>query len=134
MNKIGIVALISAVAGSVYAQPEPNIKVGMAVDQQLSVVLEANDQYRFIVGNDGAAFDYLAKRGNFEQAEIPFDWYIGVGAWAEWDDDFGARLPLGVDWPINTNFTLYGQVHPELNMYSGIELQVGAAVGATYRF
>ncbi|MCG3758973.1 hypothetical protein EXA21_06665 [Vibrio cincinnatiensis] len=134
MKKVGIVTLILGISGYAYAQSELNVKAGMAMDQQLSVVLEANDQYRFIVGNDGAAFDYLAKRGSFARADIPFDWYVGVGVWAEWDDDFGVRVPLGIDWPVNAKFNLYGQVHPELNMYSGTELQLGGAVGAIYRF
>lgn len=134
MNRLGIMVFMLGISACAYAQQDNNLKVGLAVDQQLSAVLEINDQYRFIVGNDGAAFDYIIQRGSFNQADIPFDWYVGGGAWAEWDDDFGLRVPLGVDWQATSNMNIYGQVHPELNMHSGVELQLGAAIGATYHF
>ncbi|WGY47445.1 hypothetical protein [Vibrio sp. ABG19] len=134
MKKLGMtVALLSLSAGA-YAQQDPNLKVGLAVDQQLSAVLEVNNQYRFTLGNQGAAFDYIAKRGSFNNPDVPFDWYVGVGGWAEWDDDFGARVPLGLDWQINQNLNVYGQVHPELQLHNDTELQLGAALGVTYRF
>ena len=134
MKKLGIVALLLGTSFAVHAQQNKGFEVGMAVDQQLSVVFEIDDQYRFILGNDGAAFDYIIQRGSFNNPNVPFDWYVGAGGWAEWDDDFGVRVPLGLDWQINQNFNLYGQVHPELNLHSGPELQLGAALGITYRF
>lgn len=134
MKKIAAVAMLFSVPVSVYAQQEPSLKVGMAVDQQLSAVIEVDEQYRFILGNEGAAFDYLMRRGNFDRADVPLDWYVGIGAWGEWDGDFGARVPLGINWPINSNIDVYGQVHPELNLHSGVNLQLGAALGITYRF
>ncbi len=109
------------------ASEAPDLEVGLALDQDLSVVVEFDQKYRATIGNDGAAFDYIFKRGQFE-TEAPLSWYVGAGAWAEWNDDFGLRLPLGV----KVNF--YAQVHPELDMYKGVELQVGGALGVTYKF
>ncbi|EKO3989285.1 hypothetical protein [Vibrio fluvialis] len=134
MKTLGMTALLLGLPLTAFAQQGNSLKVGMAVDQQLSAVLEVNNQYRFTLGNDGAAFDYIIQRGSFNNPNVPFDWYVGAGGWAEWDDDFGARVPLGLDWQINQNFNLYGQVHPELNLHSGPELQLGAALGITYRF
>ena len=57
MKKLGIVALLLGTSFAVHAQQNKGFEVGMAVDQQLSVVFEIDDQYRFILGNDGAAFD-----------------------------------------------------------------------------
>lgn len=110
-----------------------DLAVGMAVDQQLSVVVELDSQYRFILGNQGAAFDYIFKRGDFN-GEVPLNWYVGLGGWAEWDDDFGVRLPLGVDFQLSKGWQLYGQVHPQLNLYKGPELEVGGALGIKYQF
>ena len=110
------------------------LSAGMAWDQGLSAVLEIEDQYRFTVGNDGAAFDYLFKKGNFN-ANTPLTWYGGVGGWGSWDDDeFGPRVPLGVDWAFSPGWNMYGQVHPELDLDSGPDLQIGAALGVTYSF
>lgn len=110
------------------------LSAGMAWDQGLSAVLEIEDQYRFTVGNDGAAFDYLFKKGNFN-ANTPLTWYVGVGGWGSWDDDeFGPRVPLGVDWAFSPGWNMYGQVHPELDLDSGPDLQIGAALGVTYSF
>ncbi|OLQ90490.1 hypothetical protein BIY22_05720 [Vibrio panuliri] len=109
------------------------LAVGLAVDQQLSVVVELENQYRFIIGNQGAAFDYIAKTGQFESDE-PISWYVGVGAWGEWEDGFGARVPLGINYQVSDGWKLYGQVQPELNMHKGWKLDIGAALGAKYHF
>lgn len=61
------------------AQEKTNISAGLAVDQQLSAVLEIDDQYRFTLGNDGTAFDYLFQQGTFDNPDIPVDWYVGAG-------------------------------------------------------
>lgn len=113
---------------------EQGLSAGMAWDQGLSGVLEIDDQYRITVGNDGAAFDYLFKKGSFN-ANTPLTWYVGIGGWGNWDnDEFGPRVPLGVDWSFSPGWNMYGQVHPELDLDSGPELQVGAALGITYSF
>ena len=79
---LGVAAV--AWSASVIAESlEPmELSVGMAVDQNLSAVFELNHQYRFTLGNDGAAFDYILARGEFGQ-DVPFTWYVGAGAWSE---------------------------------------------------
>ena len=116
-------------------EPEAtDLSIGMAVDQQLSVVVELDSSYRFTIGNDGAAFDYILQRGEFE-GNTPVSWYVGVGGWSEWEGkEFGARVPLGLKWDISRGWEMYGQVHPELNLYSGPELQIGGALGIKYNF
>ncbi|MCG7489425.1 hypothetical protein MHN79_07970 [Vibrio sp. Of14-4] len=107
---------------------------GMAFDQDLSAVVELDDKYRLTLGNDGAAFDYIFAKGKFD-ADVPFTWYVGAGAWSEWDhDEFGARVPLGVNWNFHKNWDMYGQVHPELDLHGGAELQIGGALGVKYTF
>ncbi|MGY3569168.1 hypothetical protein [Vibrio paucivorans] len=113
---------------------ETDLAVGMAVDQQLSVVIEINDQYRAIIGNEGAAFDYIFANGSFDDSNNPLTWYVGAGAWGEWDHDFGMRVPLGLNVDLSKGWDLYGQIHPELNLYKGPELQIGAALGIKYSF
>ncbi|MEF2521650.1 hypothetical protein V4D10_04530 [Vibrio mimicus] len=111
-----------------------DVAVGLAFDQGLSAVVELGQQYRLTVGNDGIAADYLFKRGALSSSQVPIDWYVGAGAWAEWDDEFGVRIPIGLDWTVVPNVNIYGQLSPQVNFYSGAELQLGAAVGVTYRF
>ncbi|MGY0613834.1 hypothetical protein [Vibrio sp. FJH11] len=115
------------------ANQPADLAVGMAVDQQLSVVVEIDKTYRGIIGNDGMAFDYIAKRGSFDQS-VPVTWYVGVGGWYEWDDEFGLRVPLGVNWDLSQGWDVYAQIHPELDLYKGADLQVGGAVGVKYSF
>ncbi|MBW3696557.1 hypothetical protein EK599_12705 [Vibrio sp. T187] len=134
MNKfIAPIAALSLVSPTLFAADNPDLEVGMAIDQQLSVVVELDNQYRFTVGNEGAAFDYIIKRGDIE-ADVPISWYVGVGGWGEWEDDFGARVPLGVKVNFHDGWNAYAQVHPELNLYTGPELQIGGALGVTYKF
>ncbi|NVD07024.1 hypothetical protein FCU94_08870 [Vibrio sp. JPW-9-11-11] len=127
--------ILSIVASSsVLAQQSPDISLGMALDQGLSAVAELDSQYRFTLGNDGGAFDYIFTRGQFD-TQTPFTWYAGAGAWGEWEGKaFGARVPLGLNWNMSQGWRIYGQLHPELNLYRGPELQIGAAFGVIYSF
>ncbi|MEA5244887.1 hypothetical protein [Vibrio parahaemolyticus] len=129
-----IILAVGLISSSAMAANEPaNLSVGMAVDQQLSVVVEVDNKYRGIIGNDGMAFDYIAKRGEFDQ-NMPITWYVGVGGWYEWDDEFGIRVPLGVNWDLSKGWDVYAQIHPELDLYKGPDLQLGGAVGVKYSF
>ncbi|EJF4090211.1 hypothetical protein DFX34_RS11480 [Vibrio parahaemolyticus] len=129
-----IILAVGLISSSAMAANEPaNLSVGMAVDQQLSVVVEVDNKYRGIIGNDGMAFDYIAKRGAFDQS-MPITWYVGVGGWYEWDDEFGIRVPLGVNWDLSKGWDVYAQIHPELDLYKGPDLQLGGAVGVKYSF
>ncbi|MCG9596763.1 hypothetical protein L1D15_08495 [Vibrio sp. Isolate25] len=131
---VALSALIGSTATIAEGSESTSISAGLAVDQDLSAVLELDNQYRFTVGNDGAAFDYIIKRGEFSES-TPFTWYIGAGVWSEWDhNEFGARVPLGLNWNFSQGWNMYGQVHPELDLYSGPELQIGGALGVKYTF
>ncbi|MGD8108998.1 hypothetical protein [Vibrio sp. TRT 17S01] len=134
MRKVLAMAFIVACGTAVAAEQEAtSLSVGMAVDQQLSVVAELNEQYRFILGNEGVAFDYIIARGHFEEHQ-PLSWYVGAGGWAEWKNDFGMRVPLGLSYQISKGWDAYAQVQPELNLYKGPELQIGGALGIKYTF
>ena len=106
MKKLGlsiVPASLLVLSPNAFAnEPEAtDLSIGMAVDQQLSVVVELDSSYRFTIGNDGAAFDYILQRGEFE-GNTPVSWYVGVGGWSEWEGkEFGARVPLGLKWDIS---------------------------------
>jgi hypothetical protein len=138
MNKMLMVVGIFTVSFVTLADEtvnSPQIAVGLGVDQGLSAILELNRDYRLSVGNDGMAFDYQFVRGQINQVDVPLDWYVGVGAWSEWGgDEYGARLPLGIDWVYQKQFRLYGQIQPELDLEDDADLQLGASVGVTYQF
>lgn len=110
--------------------------VGMGFDQGLSAILELEQNYRLVLGNDGGAFDYIMQRGRFDNPDIPFDWYVGTGIWTAWDkdEDLGLRAPLGLNWTYRKRINFYGQVHPELVLHDEVKLQLGGAVGITYKF
>ncbi|WP_432816131.1 hypothetical protein [Vibrio intestinalis] len=133
ISSIGFAATM--VSTGVFASDEqhPQLAVGLAVDQQLSVVVELDESYRFIIGNQGTAFDYIAMRGEFDTNE-PITWYAGVGAWGEWEDGFGLRVPLGLNYQVSQNLQMYGQIQPELDMHKGWELGIGGAISAKYHF
>ncbi|GAB7220585.1 hypothetical protein [Vibrio comitans] len=139
---IGKLALVTAVltgvatyVGAAKAASSNNsaVKVGMAFDQGLSAVVKFEDRFNLTVGNDGMAFDYHFAKGSFSQ-DVPFDWYVGAGGWYEWDDDFGLRVPLGLDWNFAPNWNAFGQVAPEWQIQDKSKLKFGAAIGVTYRF
>ncbi len=128
---LGFVSTAASAANGVTVPA--NLAVGMALDQQLSVVVEIDKNYHGIVGNDGIAFDYITKRGAFQQ-NIPITWYAGVGGWYDWDNELGLRVPLGVDWNMSKGWHAYVQLHPELELYKDLDLKLGAAIGIKYNF
>ncbi len=134
---LGTLFLSSLIPTLVFADDSTSsttpFSIGMAVDQQLSVVIQYDDKVNFIVGNEGAAIDYFLKRGRLTD-EHPIDWYVGAGIWGEWDDDFGVRVPLGAEWNFYDGWDTYAQIQPELNMHKGWELGIGAAIGIKYKF
>ncbi|MFC3022906.1 hypothetical protein ACFODT_03560 [Vibrio zhugei] len=112
-----------------------SLSAGIAIDQQLSAVLSVDNTYRFTIGNQGGAVDYIFKRGQFENLRAPLSWYVGAGAWSQWDhDEFGARLPVGVSYPVTKRLEMYAQVHPELDLHDDADLQLGGALGVKYHF
>ncbi len=138
--KLGKLTLLTLALGglAVYvgAAPQANAQtfnVGMAYDQGLSAVLRYDNQFQLSVGNDGMAFDYLFLEGKFD-ADVPFTWYVGGGAWLEWGDDWGVRAPLGLNWNFAHEWHAYAQVAPEWQIQDTSKLQIGGAVGLTYRF
>lgn len=134
IGKLALVtAILSGVATYVGAAKAADVKVGMGLDQGLSAVIKFEDRFNLAVGNDGMAFDYHFARGSFSQ-DVPFDWFVGAGAWYEWDDDFGLRVPLGLDWNFAPNWNAYGHVNPEWQLHDKSKLKFGAGIGITYRF
>ncbi|WP_162046007.1 hypothetical protein [Vibrio taketomensis] len=130
---LGVSALGVSLAVQANDQPATDLAVGLAVDKQLSVVVELDDKLRFVVGNEGGAFDYIAKRGQFDTKE-PVSWYVAGGVWNDWDDGFGVRVPLGVSYQVSNGWHVYGELQPELDMDDSWELGISGALGAKYRF
>jgi hypothetical protein len=116
-----------------YANTGKKVGIGMAFDQGLSVVVDFNQQIKFIAGDDGLALDYSFLKGNLA-AEAPLSWYVAGGAYYDWNNDFGVRIPIGMNLNFAKDWKLYAQIHPELNMNHGLDLDIGAALGVTYSF
>ncbi len=114
---------------------QASIKAGFAYDYGLGGTLQIDNKINLFIGNDGVTADYLFKQGRFDDVEgKPFAWYVGGGAFIGWRDDFGVRLPLGVDLSFAQDWHLYGQVSPGLNLDDRIKLGIDAAVGIRYAF
>ncbi|MGY3572770.1 hypothetical protein [Vibrio paucivorans] len=116
-----------------YANTEDQIAVGMAFDRGLSVVFDYNQKVKIAAGNDGIALDYTFAKGQFDSS-TPLNWYVGGGAYFDWDSDFGARIPLGMNLNFAEDWKLYGQIHPEIEFSDDLKLDIGAAIGVTYAF
>lgn len=121
------------------AQPgtADDIEVGLGLDADLSVLFQFNNQINLAVGNSGVALDYLLRQGDFTDSDMPVDWYLGAGGWVGWDGQFGARIPLGLEWGFKPDWDAYVQVSPELNYKKNqneLALEFGAALGVRYQF
>lgn len=126
---IGTSLLITSTASSA-------VKVGLGFDQGFGVTAQFENINAF-VGNDGIAGDYIFKRGSFG-ADVPFNWYVGGGAFLGWDHGAGIRLPLGLNMNFNPKWDAYFQVHPELDFDHGntsdVKFSADLSIGFRYRF
>ncbi|GEA51492.1 hypothetical protein VIN01S_22960 [Vibrio inusitatus NBRC 102082] len=105
----------------------------MGVDQGLGMNLKFDDTINVFAGNHGMALDYHFLRGNLSSS-APLSYFVGVGGYVEWDDDFGMRVPVGLDWSFASNWNLYGHVNPELQFHRKAKFKLGAGFGVSYRF
>ena len=133
---LSVFALTMGISQTAIAESPPSgdWKFGMAIDQGLSAVAQYQDTYNFAIGNHGVSADYLLKKGRFESSEVPFTWYFGAGGWIGWEESFGPRLPLGLDWDFANGWDAYAQVAPGLNVHKGLNLGLDASLGIRYAF
>lgn len=118
-----------------------DLKAGIGYDQGLSAVMQFNERINLAVGNKGGALDVLLNKGGLTNGA---NWYFGAGGWLKWNDngdEFGFRLPIGVELGLLPGMDLYGQVHPELSFNSNdnnkgdsVDLGVGVAFGLRFQF
>jgi len=123
-----ILMLILAVSNVAQA----NVKVGVALDMDLSLVAQI-DRYNIVLGDSGFAVDYSIKNGKFDN-KTPVSWYFAGGGWAGWDHGFGVRAPVGVAWYFAKGWDVYGQVQPVANFDNDLKLSVDGAIGVRYAF
>ena len=112
--------------------PVSGLKVGIGIDQGLGVTGQWQDFNGFI-GIDAVAVDWLFARG-----QIPFEqtlfWYVGGGGFYDWDGEFGARLPLGAEMPLNERIDIYASIIPGFQVNKGSEFFLDVGLGIRYRF
>ena len=137
MKKLKILTpALLAILLSPTVSAKTGIKAGFAFDMGLGVTALVNDQVNVMVGNDGLAVDYLFQKGGFN-ANVPFDWFVAAGGFHEWDGNFGARLPLGLNLNFAPSWSLYGQAAPDIHYDEPddkFEFGVQLGLGVRYAF
>lgn len=111
-----------------------DIKLGFGFDRGFGVV-GTMDKFNGFVGNKGVAIDYIFKK---ETMKVELDgsvfWYIGGGGYGDWDGDFGARLPVGVEWYFEKNVDVYAQLVPRLQIQDDFKFGLDFSIGVRYQF
>ena len=120
LNMIVLILFTGLLSLSASANENANIKAGFAFDMGFGATALINEQYSIMIGNDGIAGDYIFNRGKFS-ADVPFAWYVGGGAYADWNDGFGVRLPLGLTLDFAQNWNAYTQIAPDLDFDDDLE-------------
>jgi hypothetical protein len=133
MKKISYALIAASVLLSTSANAE---KLGFGVDQGFGVVAQF-DNINAFVGNDGASADFIFNRGSFS-SDVPFDWYVGAGAFVGWDDGIGVRMPFGIRMNFTPKWDTFFQIHPLLDFDDGknsdTKFSVDASIGVRYEF
>jgi len=134
LKSLALVGVLALSANTIAEEKQSgDLKLGLGLDQGLSVVGQYQDTYNFAIGNDGVSADYLFNKGSFD-SDVPFTWYAGAGAWIGWKDNAGLRVPLGLDWNFSSNWDAYAQVVPGLNLRKEVKLDIDASLGVRYSF
>ncbi|WP_413113313.1 hypothetical protein [Thaumasiovibrio sp. DFM-14] len=129
------VACAFLLGGLLVPMSHASVKAGFAYDYGLGVTAQINSNLNLFVGNDGFTADYLFRQGHVDNVEgMPLNWYVGGGAFIGWKDDFGVRLPLGLNLNFAPGWNGYGQISPGINLDNRVKLGIDAAVGVRYSF
>ncbi|MFM2643216.1 hypothetical protein AAFX33_18905 [Vibrio chagasii] len=110
-----------------------SVKVGMGVDYGLGVNLKFDETVNVFAGNDGFAVDYHFAKGALSN-NGSVGYFVGFGGWTDWDDDFGVRMPLGLDWNFAPNWNLTGQLNPTFQIQDKSKFKLDAGFGVSYKF
>ena len=62
------------------------------------------------------------------------NWYIGGGGYIDWEDDFGARAPVGAEIKFAKNVDAYAQAIPRVRINDKIKFGLGLGIGVRYIF
>lgn len=108
------------------------LKLGFGYDMGLGITAQA-DRFNVFVGNHGLAVDYTLVKEQLD-ASTPVNWYIGAGGFAEWNDDFGVRIPVGLEANFANGFDAYGQIIPGLNIGKNAGFGLGIGLGIRHQF
>ncbi|MGO2343253.1 hypothetical protein [Vibrio litoralis] len=124
-------------------------KVGFGFDRGFSVVGQLYNKVNLSLGDDGVAADYIFLTGKFNQ-KLPFTWYASVGGFYDWDNtchngcgnphhdsdhyfnDYGVRVPFGLDWNFASRWDTYVQLAPVINVPDDFDVEFQAAIGIRY--
>lgn len=133
-KKRSLTLLVSVLtAGFTASAANASVKVGMGVDYGLGVNLKFDDTVNVFVGNDGLAVDYHFARGAISSGE-PVGYFIGFGGWTKWNDDYGVRVPVGLDFRFAPNWNLTAQLNPALQIQDKTKFMIDAGLGVSYQF
>ncbi len=133
-NKFSFLATSTTLCLALMALPtQGSVKVGMGIDYGLGVNLKFDDTWNIFAGNDGVALDYHFTKGALSN-NGSVGYFVGFGGWTDWDDDFGVRMPLGLDWSFAPNWNLTGQINPTFQIQDKSKFKMDAGFGVSYKF
>lgn len=125
-------ALVTALNAPAISLAETSgVKLGAAFDLGFGVTAQINKLDLF-AGDDGAAVDYRVYSKSLE-ASVPLSLYISAGGYADWDGDFGARLPVGLELNFAPKWQAYGALIPDLELHDDTDFDIEAAIGIRYQ-
>jgi hypothetical protein len=114
---------------------EADVKAGFGIDRGLGITAQFDNNVNLFVGNDGIAADYLFSRGQWNELEgAPLNWYIGGGAFADWNKGFGVRVPVGVELNFAPRWQAFAQIAPDLDLDDGAKFGIQGALAVRYSF
>jgi hypothetical protein len=88
-----------------------------------------------------AAHNWMYVHGDYifidRTLEEQLRWYLGVGAVlhiGDGESGIGGRVPIGLLFPFDPKFELFGELVPGLNLVPEIRFNVGGGIGIRYIF
>ena len=111
-----------------------SVKLGFGYDRDFGIVGSIG-RIRGFLGNEGVAIDKIVKSKSLDvDIEGSLYWYIGAGGYLNWNDSFGARFPVGLDWYFAQDLDTYLQLIPHMQIKEKAKFGLDSAIVIRFKF
>lgn len=126
---------ILSLSGMVHAEEDPFqfVNLGFGVDQGDLSITGSLGRFNGFASNEGMALDVIFSKGRFNK-NWPIYVYVGGGGFVSRDNDFAARLPVGLEVTLGKSWNIYAQLIPSKQLSTPHESELIVGYGLRFQY